>query len=88
MAVALPACTVLFPTIGTLRAHGGADIFVDDHGCEVDESGSSRQPCTQPGPVDYTRTIAENALVGLLIDGVLAALLVPIVQHINDNTGG
>ena len=87
IAVALSACTVLFPTVGVLRGHSGADIFVDDHGCEVDENGSTRQPCTHPGPVDDTRTIAENALVGLLIDGVLAALIVPVVQHINDNTG-
>lgn len=87
MAVVLSACTVLFPTVGLVRAHTDADVFVDDHGCEVDEWGSTRQPCTHPGPVNYTRTIGENLLVGLLIDAALAALIVPVAQHINDGTG-
>lgn len=87
IACSLSACTVLFPTIGVLRARGGADIFVDDHGCEVDAYGTTRQPCTHPGPVNYTRTIGENLVVGLLIDCALAALIVPPLQHINDNTG-
>lgn len=87
LAFTVPACTVLFPTVGMLRARGNADVFLDDQGCQLDDEGRARRPCMHPGPVDTTATIGNNVLVGFLIDTALFLLLRSTVEHINDNTG-
>jgi len=73
--VSLGACTVLVPTVGVVRGDMNADVVVDEHGCEHAPDGTTRVPCTHPGPVSYSRTIAENMLVGVLLDAAFLVLL-------------
>lgn len=37
--------------------------------------GTTLVPCTHPGPVHYGHTIAENVLVGLLVDAAFVVML-------------
>ena len=52
-------CTVICPAVGVIRGSTNADVATGAH----------------PGPVSYPRTILENAVVGLLIDGALLTTL-------------
>jgi hypothetical protein len=75
LALSVSACTVLCPTVGVIRGSMNADVVVDEHGCEHAPDGTTRVPCTRPGPVLVPRTIAENALVGLLVDAAMLVIL-------------
>ena len=75
LALSLSACTLICPTVGVIRGSMNADVIVDDNGCEHAPDGTTRVPCTHPGPVHYGATILENAVVGLLVDGALLAVL-------------
>ena len=75
LTLAISGCTVLCPTVGVIRGSMNADVIVDEHGCEHAEDGTTRVPCTHPGPVSYPRTLAENLLAGVLLDAAFLVLL-------------
>ena len=80
LAWSVSACTVLCPTVGVVRGATSADVVTDEHGCEHAPDGTSRVPCTHPGPVSYARTIGENAIVGLLVDAAVFVLVTEVAD--------
>ena len=71
---------MLCPTVGVIRGSMNADVVVDEHGCEHAPDGTTRVPCTHPGPVSYTRTIGENVVVGLLVDAAIFVLITEVAD--------